>query len=73
MAEKGPQYNRIKEVLKAQGRSQKWLAEQIGRSRKTVNEYCQNISQPSLDVLFEIARTLGVDPCDLLGSGEKEV
>lgn len=69
MAEEGPQYNRIKEVLKAQGRSQTWLAAQINRSRKAVNEYCQNQRQPSLDLLFDIARTLGVHPCELLGDG----
>lgn len=73
MSTAGPKYNRIQEVLDAQGRSQEWLSRQIGRSRKMVNEYCRNVRQPSLELLFRIARTLGVDPCDLLGSGEKEV
>ena len=52
--------NRIKEVLEEQGRSQKWLAKQIGKSYNMVNAYVQNRQQPRLEVLFSIAKTLGV-------------
>ena len=37
--------NRIKEILKQQGRSQTWLAEQIGKSYNVVTNYCNNHSQ----------------------------
>ncbi len=58
--------NRIKEVLEEQGRSQKWLGVQIGKSYNMVNAYVQNRQQPRLEVLYEIARVLDVNPKDLL-------
>lgn len=58
--------NRIKEVLEEQGRSQKWLAAQIGKSYNMVNAYVQNRQQPRLEVLFEIAKILDVDPKELI-------
>lgn len=62
-------FNRISEVLKEQGRSQKWLASQVGRTRTAINAICQNIHQPSLKLLFEIAEVLGVESSELLGDG----
>ena len=58
--------NRIKEVLKLQGRSQKWLAERIGMSQIMINNYCNNKAQPKVEVLYEIAKILNVDISDLL-------
>jgi len=58
--------NRIKEVLEEQGRSQKWLAVQIDKSYNMVNAYMRNRQQPRLEVLYEIARILDVNPKDLL-------
>ncbi len=58
--------NRIKEVLEKQGRSQKWLAIQIGKSYNMVNAYVQNRQQPRLEILFEIAKVLDVDPKELI-------
>lgn len=58
--------NRIKEVLDTQGRSQKWLAAQIGKSYNMVNAYVQNRQQPRLEVLYKIAEVLSVNPKDLL-------
>ena len=57
--------NRIKEVLEEQGRSQKWLAAQIGKSYNMVNAYVQNTQQPRLEVLNDIAKILDVDVKDL--------
>ncbi len=62
------QMNRIKEVLKEQGRSQTWLAEQIGRSYVVVTNYCNNNTQPSVPVLRSIAKALDVDVRELLVS-----
>lgn len=58
--------NRIKEVLEDQGRSQKWLAGKLGKSYNMVNAYVQNRQQPRLEVLFEIAKILDIQPKDLI-------
>ncbi len=58
--------NRIKEVLKEQGRTQTWLAEQVGKSYVVVTNYCNNNTQPSLQVLSDISKVLDVDIRELL-------
>lgn len=63
--------NRIKEVLEEKGIKQTWLAEKLGKSFCIVNSYVCNRRQPSLEVLFEIAKILQVDPKDLIDSDEK--
>ena len=58
--------NRIKEVLKSKGISQIWLAEKMGKSYPTINEYARNKRQPSLEDLYKIAEILKVSAKDLL-------
>ena len=58
--------NRIKEVLEDKGINQMWLAEKLGKSFSIVNGYACNRSQPSLEVLYQIANLLQVDVKDLL-------
>jgi len=58
--------NRIKEVLKEQGRTQVWLAGKIGKSQGTVALYVNNKLQPTLDTLFKIAEYLEINPKKLL-------
>lgn len=58
--------NRIKEVLDEKGIKQTWLAEKLGKSYNMVNGYVQNRQQPRLEILYEIARILEVNPKDLL-------
>jgi transcriptional regulator with XRE-family HTH domain len=60
--------NRIKEVLEQKGIKQTWLAERIGKSFSQTNAYVCNRRQPSLEMLFEIARVLDVDVKDLIDS-----
>ncbi len=60
------QMNRIKEVLKEQGRTQTWLAEKIGKSYVIVTNYCNNNAQPSVEVLRKIGEVLDVDVRELL-------
>ncbi len=60
--------NRIKEVLKEQGRTQTWLAEKIGKSYVIVTNYCNNNSQPSISALVQMAKVLDVDVRELLVS-----
>jgi transcriptional regulator with XRE-family HTH domain len=58
--------NRIKEVLKEKGLTQTWLASELGKSYNMVNSYVQNRSQPSIELLYDIAELLNVDPRSLL-------
>lgn len=58
--------NRIKEVLENKRLTQVWLAETLGKSYNMVNSYVQNRRQPSIEVLYQIAKILNVDPKDLL-------
>lgn len=59
-------YNRIKEVLDGQERSQRWLAEKVGLSANAINNICRNKSQPRIETLYQIAGVLEVNVCDLL-------
>lgn len=58
--------NRIKEVLVIQGRSQKWLAEELGISTTAMTAICNNRSQPHLKDLRRISFILDVDVRELL-------
>ena len=58
--------NRIKVVLVEHKRTNKWLAEQLGKDPATVSKWCTNNSQPSIDLFFRIAELLGVDYTELI-------
>lgn len=58
--------NRLKVVLAEQCKTNKWLAEQLGRDVTTVSKWCTNKSQPGLETLYEIAKCLNIDAKDLL-------
>ena len=62
--------NRIKVVLVEQSKTDKWLAEQIGKSSCTVSKWCSNASQPDLNTLVKIANVLQVDAKTLINSTE---
>ncbi|MDO4158884.1 MAG: helix-turn-helix transcriptional regulator [Prevotellaceae bacterium] len=66
------QYNRIKEILSAKGIKQVWLAEQLGKSFRTVNTYVTNTVQPPIPVLYRIAEILQVHPTELLVDEPKD-
>ena len=53
--------NRIKVVLADSGKTNKWLAEQLGKDPATVSKWCTNVSQPSLETLLMISKLLDVD------------
>ena len=63
--------NRIKAVLAEEGKTGKWLAEQVGRDPVTVSKWCTNSSQPDLSTLYKIANVLSVDIADLLCRSNK--
>ena len=48
------------------GRSNLWLADRLGRNAATVSRWCTNASQPSVEMLYEIAQWLDVDIRELL-------
>lgn len=58
--------NRIKEILEQRGIKQSWLARQISKDVKTINNYVNNRYQPSLITLTTIAKVLNLDVKDLL-------
>lgn len=60
--------NRLKVVLVEQGKTGKWLSEQLGKSNCTVSKWCSNTVQPDLKTLNEIAAVLKVNVKDLLVS-----
>ncbi|KAA5441118.1 helix-turn-helix transcriptional regulator [Bacteroides caccae] len=58
--------NRIKIVLVEKKKSNKWLADQIGKDQGTVSKWCTNTTQPTLETLSKIAKILEVDIRELL-------
>ena len=53
--------NRLKIVLVEQGRTNRWFAEQLGKTEHTVSRWCQNKTQPTIAILGQIAQILDVD------------
>ena len=58
--------NRIKVVLAEKGKSNKWLAEELGKGQATISKWCTNAAQPSVEHLIEIAKCLEVDVNELI-------
>ena len=58
--------NRLKVVLAEKKRTNKWLAEKLGKDPATVSKWCTNYAQPNLENLMEIAKCLEVDVNELL-------
>lgn len=61
-------YNRIRVVLAEKDRTNKWLAEKVGKNRTSVSRWCTNDMQPSIETLAQIAEILDVDIRELLTS-----
>ena len=59
--EKMEALNRLKVVLAEQEKTNRWLAEQLGKTEHTISRWCHNKSQPSVAQLNEIANVLNVD------------
>lgn len=65
-------FNRLKVVLTEKKRTNKWLAEQLGKDPTTVSKWCTNSAQPGLETLYQIASCLEVDVKDLLVPNKEE-
>lgn len=64
--------NRLKIVLAEQNKTGKWLATQLGKNEATVSRWCSNTTQPSLEMLMNIASILNVDARRLINNGIEE-
>ena len=62
------QINRLKIVLAEEQKSNKWLAEQLGKDQATISKWVTNASQPDLRNLLRIAKALNVDVARLLNT-----
>lgn len=62
----GKDINRIKVMLVEKKRTNKWLAEQLGKDPATVSKWCTNTIQPRLDTLLRIAELLDVQIQELV-------
>lgn len=58
--------NRIKVMLAEKKKSNKWLADQLGKDQGTISKWCTNTCQPDIKTLLKIAELLGVEPTQLL-------
>lgn len=52
--------NRIKAVLADKQKTNRWLAEQLGRDQATVSKWCTNACQPPMETFMKIAQLLEV-------------
>ncbi|MDE6009097.1 MAG: helix-turn-helix domain-containing protein [Muribaculaceae bacterium] len=64
--------NRLKIVLAEQKKTNKWLAEQLGKDPATVSKWCTNSSQPGLETLRKIAEVFNIDIRDLIISTKND-
>lgn len=58
--------NRLKVVLAEKKKTNRWLANQLGKDEGTVSKWCTNTMQPNLETLREIAMLLDVNVTELL-------
>ena len=65
--------NRIKVVLVEKKRTNKWLAEQLGKDPVTISKWCTNTTQPDLQTLSKISDLLNIDIRELLVSRNQPV
>lgn len=60
--------NRLKIVLAENEKTNKWLADQLGKTDVTISRWCSNEVQPSLETMAHIAKLLNIDIKELLNS-----
>ena len=58
--------NRIKTALVDNGKTNKWLAEQLGKDQATISKWVTNTTQPNLEMLLQIAKVLEVNVNELV-------
>lgn len=68
----GHSINRIRVALAERNKTNRWLAEQMGKSEITISRWVQNKAQPSLEQLLQVAQILSVSPKDLINDVKSE-
>lgn len=58
--------NRLKVILAEKGKTNKWLAEQLGKDQGTISKWCTNTCQPDLKSIMQIAKILEVEISELV-------
>jgi transcriptional regulator with XRE-family HTH domain len=58
--------NRLKAILAESGKTNKWLAEQLGKDPVTISKWCTNTTQPDLPTLLKISDLLKINIRELL-------
>jgi len=62
--------NRLKIVLAENSKTNRWLADQLGKSEVTVSRWVTNEIQPSVETMVLIAELLNIDIKELLNSSK---
>ncbi|GAB1346426.1 transcriptional regulator [Cloacibacterium normanense] len=62
--------NRLKVILAEKEKTNKWLAEKLGKSEVTVSRWVRNENQPSMETLLVISKLLDIDIKELLNSSK---
>lgn len=58
-------------MLAEKKKTNKWLAEQVGKDPATISKWCTNTAQPNLEMLLQIAKVLNVEVKDLLRESDE--
>ena len=53
-------------MLVDKGKTNRWLATQLGKDPATVSKWCTNSAQPTLETMMQIAKLRNVDMNDLV-------
>ena len=62
--------NRLKVILAEKEKTNKWLAEKLGKSEVTVSRWVRNENQPSMESCLVISKLLDIDLKELLNSSK---
>lgn len=62
--------NKLKVVLAEKNKTNRWLAEQLGKSDVTISRWCTNEVQPSMKTFLQIATLLNIDIKELFNSSK---
>tara|TARA_R110002020_G_scaffold448473_1_gene661300 strand:- start:249 stop:467 length:219 start_codon:yes stop_codon:yes gene_type:complete len=65
--------NKIKEIIKREGRKQKWVAQKIGVSETDVSSYIANRRRPNHDRLTALCKLLNCKIVDLYPNSKRQV
>ena len=61
----GDRVNKLKEKIKEQGRTQRWISRQVGVSEITISRYASGKQHPSYKTAQKIAAVLLCKPDDI--------